>query len=86
MPRQSTSPLLVEFLKEKNIQISKLLGMGFDGAATFSVKHRGVESFLKKYSPHAVFVHCHYHLHQLACVKAANNINGIKHVYIRNTD
>ena len=27
---------LVEILKEKNIQISKFLGMGFDGAATFS--------------------------------------------------
>ena len=46
---------LVEFLKEKNIQISKLVGMGFDGAATFSGKHKGVQSLLKKNSPHAVF-------------------------------
>ena len=73
---------LVEFLKEKSIQISKLVGMGFDGAATFSGKHKGVQSLLKKNSPHAVFVHCHCHLLQLACVQAANNINGIKHVYV----
>ena len=33
---------LVEFLKEKNIQISKLVGMGFDGAATFFEKRKGV--------------------------------------------
>ena len=73
---------LVEFLKEKNIQIRKLVGMGLDGAATFSGKHKGVQSLLKKNLPHAVFVHCHCHLLQLACVQAANNINGIKHVYV----
>ena len=73
---------LVEFLKEKNIRISKLVGMGFDGAATFSVKREGVQCLLKKNSPHAVLVHCHCHLLQLACVQAANNINGIKHVYV----
>ena len=66
----------------KNIQISKLVGMGFDGAATFSGKHKGVQSLLKKNSPHAGFAHCHCHLLQLACVQAANNINGIKHVYV----
>ena len=60
---------LVEFMKDKNIQMSKLVGMGFDGAATFSGKHNGVQSLLKKNSPHAVFVHCHCHLLQLACVK-----------------
>ena len=73
---------LVEFLKEKNVQISKLVGMGFDRTATFSGKHKGVQSFLKRNSLYAVFVHCHCHLLQLACVQVANNINGIKHVYI----
>ncbi len=38
-------------MKDKNIQISKLVGMGFDGAATFSGKHNGVQSLLKKISP-----------------------------------
>ena len=45
---------LIEFMKDKNIQISKLVGMGFDGAATFSGKHNCVQSLLKKNSPHAV--------------------------------
>ena len=73
---------LVEFMKDKNIQIIKLVGMGFDGAATFSGKHNGVQSLLKKNSPHAVFAHCHCHLLQLACVQTTNAITGIKHVYI----
>jgi len=32
-------------------------------------------------SPHSIFVHWHCHLLQLACVQAANNTQGIKHVY-----
>ena len=72
---------LVQCLKKKSIEISKLVGMGFDGAATFSGKHNGVQSLLKKISPHSIFVHCHCHLLQLACVQAANRTSGIKHVY-----
>ena len=53
---------------------------GFDGA-TFSEKHNGVQSVLKN-SFYAVFVHCHCHLLQFACVQAANATSGIKHVYI----
>ena len=56
--------------------------MGFVGAATFSGKHKGVQSLLKKDLPHAVLVHCHCHLLQIACVQAANNTNGIKHVCV----
>lgn len=72
---------LVQCLKKKSIEVSKLVGMGFDGAATFSGKHNGVQSLLKKISPHSIFVHCHCHLLQLACVQAANHTSGIKHVY-----
>ena len=53
---------LVDFLMQKNIQLSKLMGMGFDGAATFSGKHNGVQSLLEKNSPYILFVHCHCHL------------------------
>ena len=33
--------------------------MGFDGAATFSGKKSGVQARMKKFAPHALFVHCH---------------------------
>ena len=41
-----------------------------------------MQSLLKKNSPHALFVHCHCHLLQLAYVQAANATHGIKHVYV----
>ena len=79
---QTIYATLVDCLKVKGVQISKLIGMGFDGAATFSRKHKGVQTLLKSNSPHSIFVHCHCHLLQLACVQAANSTPGIKHVYI----
>ena len=39
---ESIYSALVECLKSKNIQLSSLIGMGFDGAATFSGEKSGV--------------------------------------------
>ena len=58
-----------------------MVGMGFDGAAPFSGKHTGVQARLKQHAPHAVYVHCHGHQLQLACIQAANATKGIDHVY-----
>ena len=55
--------------------------MGFDGAATFSGKHNGAQSLLKKSSLHGLHVYCHCHLLQLASVQAANHTASIKCVY-----
>ena len=80
---------LVDYIletKQKHIWLSKLVGMGFDGAATFSGDKTGVQCRLKKNSPHALFVHCQCHRLQLACVQAANHTTGIKHVYTTLTD
>ena len=78
---QSIYFVLLDWLKKKDLQCSKLIGMGFDGAATFSGKKSGVQERLKKHAPHSVFVHCHCHKLQLACVQSANSTEGIKHVY-----
>ena len=78
---QSIYSVLLDWLKKKDLQCSKLIGMGFDGAATFGGKKSGVQASLKKHAPHSVFVHCHCHKLQLACVQSANSIEGIKHVY-----
>ena len=79
---ESIYSALVECLKEENLQVNKIVGMGFDGASAFSGKKTGVQRRIKKLVPHALFVHCHCHLLQLACVQAANSTNGIKHAYV----
>ena len=72
---------LVEYFREKNIQLGRLKGIGFDGVATFSGDKTGVQRRLKELSPHALFVHCCCHVLQLASVQAANATLGIKYVY-----
>ena len=73
---------LVKCIKDKSLQVGNIVGMGFDGAATFSGKKTGwCLSKTKETTPHAVFVLGHCHLLQLACVHAANSTTGIKHVY-----
>ena len=57
---QSIYSALINWLKQRNIQICKLVDMDFDGAATFS----GVQARMKSNSPHAIFVHSHCHLLQ----------------------
>ena len=63
---ESIYSAIVEYCREKNIQLGRHIGMGFDGAATFSGDKTGVQRRLKELSPHALFVHCLYHVVQLA--------------------
>ena len=70
---------LVECLKQKGHYIS--FNGWHDGAASFSGKHTGVQARLKQHAPYAVYVHCHSHHLQLACIQAANATKGIDHVY-----
>ena len=78
---ESIYSALVGYCREKNIQLGKLIGMGFHGAATFSGDKTRLQRRLSELSPHALFVHCCCHVHQLASVQAANATPGIKHVY-----
>ena len=78
---ESIYSVLVGYCKGKQIQLGRLVGMGFDGAATFSDDKSRVQRRLKTLSPHALFVHCHCHLLQLASVQAANATPDIWHVY-----
>ena len=58
----------------KNLQVGRIVRLGFDGAATFSGRRTGVQARIKKHTPHALFVHCHCHLlHCRTCVLLGDN-------------
>ena len=75
---ESIYSALVEFCRDNKIQLGRLIGMGYDGAATFSGDKTGVQRRLKELSPHALFVHCCCHVLQMASVQAVNATSGIK--------
>ncbi len=71
---------LLTFLSDRGICLSKLRGLGFDGASTMSGKKSGVQVRMRCHSPSALFVHCCCHRLQLAAVYAANEHNEVKRV------
>ena len=44
---------LVECLKEKQLEINRIIAMDFAGASIFSGKKAGVQTKIKKIPPHA---------------------------------
>ena len=78
---QSTYFVLLHWLKKKDLQCNKLVGMGLDGTAVFAGKKSGVQADLKKHVAHSLLVSCLCHRLYWACVQSANRIEGIKHVY-----
>ena len=75
---------LVECLKKKSIQLSRLIGMGFDGTATFSGKHKGVQSLLKNNSPHSSFlctviaIYCNLHVFKQLTVLVESSMSILR--------
>jgi hypothetical protein len=60
--------------EEKNLEVGRIVGLGFDGAATFLDEGLAFRHVYKG----ILLMLCHCHL---ACVQAANNTPGIAHVY-----
>ena len=68
------------FLESKNIDITKMSGLGFDGTNTMSGQRSGVQLRLRLHSPSAIYVHCRCHQLQLAAINAADEHTEVKRV------
>ncbi|VDI74940.1 Hypothetical predicted protein [Mytilus galloprovincialis] len=69
---------IIAYLKSFGVDLSKIFGMGSDGASVMIGKHGGVSQLLKDTSPHLVEVHCVAHRLALACVDTAKEIPDIQ--------
>ena len=59
----------------------KLVGQGYDGAATFSGSRTGVQRRIRVHAAHALYVHCSCHRLQLASVQAAESVATVKKMF-----
>ncbi|XP_053385814.1 zinc finger protein 862-like [Mercenaria mercenaria] len=66
--------LVVSELKEKKIDISKMVGVSTDGASVMTGKTGGVVQRLHEYLPNIVGIHCVAHRTALATSQAARDI------------
>lgn len=72
---------LLSFVSQKNLDITKLVGQGYDGAAVFSGHVNGVAKRMQVHSAHAVYIHCTCHRLQLASLQAADSVIAIKKLF-----
>lgn len=52
---------IIQFTSRVGLDMSKLVGLGFDGCSTMSGKENGVQAIIKKQYPIACFFHCASH-------------------------
>ncbi|KAJ4929686.1 hypothetical protein JOQ06_018708 [Pogonophryne albipinna] len=66
---------VVEVLRGRGIELSKIMGLGLDGASVMTGKRAGVGALLKRVNPFLIQVHCVTHRAALAAVDAANAVS-----------
>ena len=79
---ESLSRAILTNLQRFGIDISKMRGQGYDGAAAMSGRLHGVQAYVRKVVPTAVYVHCAAHslnlvISKLCSVQAVRNCIGI---------
>ena len=72
---------LTSFMEMKGLEYQKLIGQGYDGAATFSGVHNGVQKRMQVHACHALYLHCACHRLQLASMQAAEGVKEIKGLF-----
>ena len=69
---------LKDEVKERKIPMSKVAGLGTDGAAVMTGLDRAVAGRMKEENPHLVKIHCVAHRLALCTEQAANRVKAIK--------
>ena len=74
--------VLLNYMKEVNLDTAYLVGQGYDGAAAMSGAYNGVQAKIKEYFPLAMYMHCASHSLNLvlstSCkVQCMRNTQGI---------
>ena len=66
--------LITDEMLNLGLDLSGVVGLGFDGASNMSGVNKGVATRLKNCSPRAIYVHCYGHLLSLATKKILSSI------------
>ena len=78
---EAITDTLTSFISEKNLDCRKLVGQGYDGAATFLGNRTGVQTRMKVHAAHALYIHCSCHRLQLASIQAADAVGTVRRMF-----
>lgn len=68
---------MLETLSKFGLDLGKMRGQGYDGAAAMRGQFRGVQACIKEKLPLALYTHCSSHTLNL-CLSDASNIPSIR--------
>lgn len=77
MTGKGIATVLIDKLRSLNVNIRKLRGQGYDGAASMSGKINGLQAHVREIVPSALYVHCSAHSLNLA-VSTACEVSSIR--------
>lgn len=72
MTGRGIAEVILKSLENLEINVSKMVGQGYDGAAAMSGEFNGVQAAIKEKYPAAVYVHCASHSLNLALCHACD--------------
>lgn len=78
---QNFENVVLDSLKNMNINIEKCRGQGYDGAANMSGKYSGLQARIKNKVPTADYIHCAAHNLNLVLNDSVQNIVEIRNFY-----
>ena len=61
----------LENLRQKGVDVNKMRGQGYDGAANMAGKYRGVQARIRNVVPGAIYTHCKAHNLNLSIIHAS---------------
>ena len=70
----------IQSLQQKPLDLRKLIGQGYDGAATFAGKVSGVHNQIQT-TTHAIYIHCFCHRLQLASIQEAASVKETRIIF-----
>ena len=65
---------LVAYMEDKGLSMSKMVGLGTDGASVMTAVHNGVGARFKRRQPVLTSIHCVCHCLALAAAQAGNDV------------
>ena len=75
---ETISATITSFISENNLDCRRVVGQGYNGAATFSGSQTGVQWRIRVHAAHVLFIHCYCHRLQLASIEATESVGAIK--------
>ena len=78
---QSVFDVLISALKNWGLDLSSLVGQGYDGASVMSGNKNGLHKKVSDHYPNATYVHCRSHILNLAIAGACKNVESIQDLF-----